>query len=146
VLWMNTVGPYHNRQETYGYYTLPFCMGPKESIGRQITLRQFHYGTSYLRIRYHTLCIRWHFCRSTVGSLLTFLLSIPLTFFRQCWKVVRSLPFWYKILGFLVDCDLEITTYRSYLNSVRCIHEISSPGFYPSVLRPEYEGRQMEQC
>ena len=33
VLWMNTVGPYHNRQETYGYYTLPFCMGPKESIG-----------------------------------------------------------------------------------------------------------------
>jgi hypothetical protein len=34
VLWMNTVGPYHNRQETYGYYTLPFCMGPKESIGK----------------------------------------------------------------------------------------------------------------
>ena len=36
VLWMNTVGPYHNRQETYGYYTLPFCMGPKESIGKVI--------------------------------------------------------------------------------------------------------------
>jgi hypothetical protein len=33
---MNTVGPYHNRQETYGYYTLPFCMGPKESIGNKI--------------------------------------------------------------------------------------------------------------
>jgi transmembrane 9 superfamily protein 3 len=32
VLWMNTVGPYHNRQETYGYFTLPFCGGPKESI------------------------------------------------------------------------------------------------------------------
>ena len=32
VLWMNTVGPYHNRQETYGYFTLPFCVGPKESI------------------------------------------------------------------------------------------------------------------
>ena len=32
VLWMNTVGPYHNRQETYGYFTLPFCAGPKESI------------------------------------------------------------------------------------------------------------------
>jgi len=26
---MNTVGPYHNRQETYGYYSLPFCRGPK---------------------------------------------------------------------------------------------------------------------
>lgn len=29
---MNTVGPYHNRQETYGYFTLPFCHGPKVHI------------------------------------------------------------------------------------------------------------------
>ena len=29
---MNTVGPYHNRQETYKYYTLPFCKGPQERI------------------------------------------------------------------------------------------------------------------
>lgn len=29
---MNTVGPYHNRQETYGYFTLPFCTGRKDSI------------------------------------------------------------------------------------------------------------------
>jgi transmembrane 9 superfamily protein 3 len=33
VLWMNTVGPYHNRQETYSYFSLPFCVGEKESIG-----------------------------------------------------------------------------------------------------------------
>lgn len=33
VLWMNTVGPYHNRQETYSYFSLPFCAGNKESIG-----------------------------------------------------------------------------------------------------------------
>lgn len=32
VLWMNTVGPYHNRQETYAYFSLPFCAGPKKSI------------------------------------------------------------------------------------------------------------------
>ena len=32
ILWMNTVGPYHNRQETYSYYALPFCQGPKQSI------------------------------------------------------------------------------------------------------------------
>ncbi len=32
VLWMNTVGPYHNRQETYSYFSLPFCQGPKQSI------------------------------------------------------------------------------------------------------------------
>lgn len=29
---MNTVGPYHNRQETYAYFSLPFCVGPKEEI------------------------------------------------------------------------------------------------------------------
>ncbi|XP_073978819.1 transmembrane 9 superfamily protein member 3 [Rhodnius prolixus] len=32
VLWMNTVGPYHNRQETYAYFSLPFCKGTKEAI------------------------------------------------------------------------------------------------------------------
>ncbi|KAL7049215.1 hypothetical protein ACKWTF_003630 [Chironomus riparius] len=32
VLWMNTVGPFHNRQETYGYFSLPFCVGSKQSI------------------------------------------------------------------------------------------------------------------
>ena len=24
-LWVNTVGPYHNPQETYPYYQIPFC-------------------------------------------------------------------------------------------------------------------------
>ncbi|CAB3367735.1 transmembrane 9 superfamily member 3 [Cloeon dipterum] len=32
VLWMNTVGPYHNRQETYAYFSLPFCVGSKQAI------------------------------------------------------------------------------------------------------------------
>ncbi|XP_059620555.1 transmembrane 9 superfamily member 3 [Phlebotomus argentipes] len=32
VLWMNTVGPYQNRQETYAYFSLPFCAGTKQSI------------------------------------------------------------------------------------------------------------------
>ena len=32
VLWMNTVGPYHNRQETYKFSSLPFCTGPKAQI------------------------------------------------------------------------------------------------------------------
>merc|ERR1712000_190891 len=27
LLWANTVGPYHNRQETYDYFSLPFCKG-----------------------------------------------------------------------------------------------------------------------
>ncbi|KAL3100423.1 hypothetical protein niasHS_001726 [Heterodera schachtii] len=32
VLWMNTVGPYNNRQETYSYFSLPFCQGYKKTI------------------------------------------------------------------------------------------------------------------
>lgn len=32
VVWMNTVGPYHNRQETYEYFSLPFCKGSKKTI------------------------------------------------------------------------------------------------------------------
>ena len=27
IVWVNTVGPYNNRQETYPYYGLPFCKG-----------------------------------------------------------------------------------------------------------------------
>ncbi len=30
---MNTIGPYHNRQETYKFFSLPFCKGPQEVIG-----------------------------------------------------------------------------------------------------------------
>lgn len=29
---MSTIGPYHNRQETYAYDSLPFCKGQKEAI------------------------------------------------------------------------------------------------------------------
>ncbi|KAI9266009.1 hypothetical protein BY458DRAFT_512830 [Sporodiniella umbellata] len=30
VVWMNTVGPINNRQETYPYFQLPFCHGPDQ--------------------------------------------------------------------------------------------------------------------
>lgn len=29
---MNTIGPYYNRQETYNYFSLPFCRGKKKEI------------------------------------------------------------------------------------------------------------------
>ena len=32
ILWMNTVGPYANHQESYAFYSLPFCQGPKKGI------------------------------------------------------------------------------------------------------------------
>ncbi|KAI8982524.1 hypothetical protein BDB01DRAFT_792935 [Pilobolus umbonatus] len=30
VIWMNTVGPLNNKQETYPYFQLPFCKGPSD--------------------------------------------------------------------------------------------------------------------
>lgn len=35
VPWMNTVGPYDNRQETYAYFSLPFCQGEKRTISHE---------------------------------------------------------------------------------------------------------------
>lgn len=32
VFWMNTVGPYHNLQETYDFFSLPFCKGPTMTV------------------------------------------------------------------------------------------------------------------
>lgn len=35
VLWTNKVGPYNNPQETFNYYTLPFCKAGREHISRK---------------------------------------------------------------------------------------------------------------
>ena len=69
VLWMNTVGPYHNRQETYSYFSLPFCAGPKESIGHyHETLGEALQGTelefSGLDIDFKGKYLNFILCRS----------------------------------------------------------------------------------
>ena len=69
VLWMNTVGPYHNRQETYGYFTLPFCRGMKEEISHyhetigealQVKLPNFNI---FVFLYFHTFAFLY-FCAS----------------------------------------------------------------------------------
>jgi hypothetical protein len=46
VLWMNGVGPYHNRQETYAYFSLPLCAGAvKEIAHHHETLGEALQGT-----------------------------------------------------------------------------------------------------
>lgn len=32
ILWVNKVGPYHNPQETYDFYSLPFCRPSMKKI------------------------------------------------------------------------------------------------------------------
>ena len=46
---MNTVGPYHNRQETYEYFSLPFCKGDEhENVGK---VRHHHNIGDALQVR-----------------------------------------------------------------------------------------------
>ena len=50
ILWMNTVGPYHNRQETYEYFSLPFCKGDEhEDVGK---VRHHHNIGDALQVKY----------------------------------------------------------------------------------------------
>ena len=65
---MNTVGPYHNRQETYGYFTLPFCAGPRENIGHyHETMSEALQGTeleySGLQIEFKGDIVKSEYCK-----------------------------------------------------------------------------------
>jgi len=55
VLWMNTVGPYHNRQETYEYFSLPFCKGDEhEDVGK---VRHHHNIGDALQVCYREFLV-----------------------------------------------------------------------------------------
>jgi transmembrane 9 superfamily protein 3 len=60
VLWVNTVGPYHNRQETYPYFSLPFCAGQKpsinhyhETLGENLLGVEFEFSGLFIAFRGH---------------------------------------------------------------------------------------------
>jgi len=38
VLWTNKVGPYNNPQETFNYFTLPFCKAVSHTHARTLSL------------------------------------------------------------------------------------------------------------
>ena len=64
VLWMNTVGPYHNRQETYSYFSLPFCAGPKETLGEALQGTELEFSDSGLYIDFRGKYLNFILCRS----------------------------------------------------------------------------------
>ncbi|OZC09873.1 hypothetical protein X798_02979 [Onchocerca flexuosa] len=73
VLWMNTVGPYSNRQETYAYFSLPFCRGPKHSISHyHETLGEALLGVeldySGLDIKFKENVEKVEFCKKTLSE------------------------------------------------------------------------------
>ena len=96
---MNTVGPYHNRQETYGYFTLPFCAGPKESISHyHETLGEALQGTelefSGLRIEFKADLHKTEYCKIelTDANLKAFLYAVKNHYWYQMY--IDDLPMW----------------------------------------------------
>ena len=96
---MNTVGPYHNRQETYGYFTLPFCKGPKESISHyHETLGEALQGTelelSGISIEFKANVDKTDYCQIELDDdkLKKFLYSVKNHYWYQMY--MDDLPIW----------------------------------------------------
>ncbi|ROT77024.1 hypothetical protein C7M84_004353 [Penaeus vannamei] len=99
VLWMNTVGPYHNRQETYSYFSLPFCVGPKEKISHyHETLGEALQGVelefSGLDIDFKTDVAKTVYCEVELDEvrLKTFVYAVKNHYWYQMY--IDDLPIW----------------------------------------------------
>ena len=100
VLWMNTVGPYHNRQETYGYFTLPFCRGMKEEIS--------HYHETIgeaLQVKSLNFHSFFFFCILILLCVHTFVLSY------SCISVLQGTELEFSGLAIEFRVDTAKTTY-----------------------------------
>lgn len=118
VLWMNTVGPYHNRQETYSYFSLPFCEGPKKDISHyHETLSEALQGVelvfSGLDIDYKADCPRTEYCSITLNddSYQAFLYAIRNHYWYQMY--IDDLPIW-GIVGEADGEDVYIWTHKKF--------------------------------
>lgn len=107
VLWMNTVGPYHNRQETYSYFSLPFCQGPKQTISHyHETLGEALQGTelefSGLQIEFKNNVGKTEFCQVQLddAQLKAFNYAVKNHYWYQMY--VDDLPIW-GIVGEMDD-------------------------------------------
>jgi len=120
VLWMNTVGPYHNRQETYGYFTLPFCRGMKEEISHyHETIGEALQGTelefSGLAIEFRVDTAKTTYCQVNLdpGVLKTFLYAVKNHYWYQMY--LDDLPIW-GIVGEIEEKgqDFYIWTHKKF--------------------------------
>jgi len=120
VLWMNTVGPYHNRQETYGYFTLPFCVGPKDSISHyHETLGEALQGTelefSGLQIDFKADIHKTEYCKVALNdnNLKAFLYAVKNHYWYQMY--LDDLPIW-GIVGEIDDKaeDYYVWTHKKF--------------------------------
>jgi len=117
---MNTVGPYHNRQETYGYFTLPFCRGMKEEISHyHETIGEALQGTelefSGLAIEFRVDTAKTTYCQVNLdpGVLKTFLYAVKNHYWYQMY--LDDLPIW-GIVGEIEEKgqDFYIWTHKKF--------------------------------
>jgi len=106
VVWMNTVGPYHNRQETYSYFSLPFCHGPKVTISHyHETLGEALQGTelehSGLNVEFKTNIPKTEYCQVNLDetTLKSFMYAVKNHYWYQMY--LDDLPVW----GIVGDAD-----------------------------------------
>lgn len=120
VLWMNTVGPYHNRQETYAYYSLPFCQGPRQTISHyHETLGEALQGTelevSGLEIEFKDNIKKREFCSVILDEikLKSFMYAVKNHYWYQMY--IDDLPIW-GIVGEAENKgeDLYIWTHKKF--------------------------------
>jgi len=115
VLWMNTVGPYHNRQETYAYFSLPFCMGTKETISHyHETLGEALQGVelefSGLDIEYKADISKTPYCEIQLDDekLKAFIYAVKNHYWYQMY--IDDLPIW-GIVGEMEEVNGQINYY-----------------------------------
>ncbi|MCL4127943.1 UNVERIFIED_CONTAM: hypothetical protein GTU68_007759 [Idotea baltica] len=108
---MNTVGPYHNRQETYAYFSLPFCIGPKAEISHyHETLGEALQGVelefSGLDIDFKANVPKTLYCeiRLDEEKLKTFLYAVKNHYWYQMY--IDDLPIW-GIVGEVEEANDE---------------------------------------
>ncbi|VDM66180.1 unnamed protein product, partial [Strongylus vulgaris] len=111
------VGPYSNRQETYTYFSLPFCRGPKESIGHYHetmgeSLLGIELDFSGLDIKFRTNTKKTVYCKKklTADEYQTFVYAIKNSYFYQMY--LDDMPIW----GMVGEVDDTKTppTYKLY--------------------------------
>lgn len=117
VLWMNTVGPYHNRQETYNYFSLPLCGGPKKQIGHyHETLGEALQGVelefSGLDINFKVNAEKQKYCEISVTNEVYDSLRYAIT--NNYWysMYLDDLPMWAPVGEFDKSDQVYIFTHR----------------------------------
>jgi transmembrane 9 superfamily protein 3 len=120
VIWMNTIGPYDNRQETYRYFSLPFCRGPLEGISHyHETLGEALQGVelefSGLDVKFQTNVGRTLYCsvEVDVSKINKFLYIVRNHYWYQMY--IDDLPVWGIVGDSIIEGEEEKVEKESYI-------------------------------